>query len=289
MDTGIKSLVCEISTSPQKMKAYNINKEWVLQKIEETIKYAKKASLYVAFFAVDSTRAEIDFLEKVYKKAVYECGADEVVVVDTVGISTPEQVYYLTKRVGKWLKDIPIMIHCHNEFGLGVACTLAGIKAGAKYAHVTINGLGEKSGNADLSEVVMASELLYGLKTNIDKKLLYETSKKVSEYSGIQVSKQKPIVGENIFKRDTGLAVHQLISYPSAVEAYNPEIIGREREILLGKKSGKASILFMLKKLGLSVSSENVNKILDQVKKLGIEKKSNITIEEFKEIVKSYN
>lgn len=107
----------------------------------------------------DATRTELDFLKEVYIKAVREGGADEVVIVDTLGVATPETMYFLTKKVKEWV-DVPVMTHCHNDFGLGVACTLSSVKAGEEYAQVTVNGLGEKTGNADLAKVAIAAHYL---------------------------------------------------------------------------------------------------------------------------------
>jgi isopropylmalate/homocitrate/citramalate synthase len=284
IDVGIKYITCEIATSPYKMKAYNFTPEGVLGKVIETLQYAKSRGLYTAFFAVDATRADLRFLESIYRKAVEEGKADEVVMVDTLGVATPETMFSLTRRLNEWV-NVPIMTHCHNDFGMATACTLFSIKGGAGCAQVTLNGLGEKTGNTDLAEVAIAAHL-YGIPLTIDMKKLYAAAKLVEEISKIPISPLRPVVGENVFKRETGVAVAQLISYPPAVEGYSPELLGRAREVLLSKKSGKTSVEYKLEKLNLSATPTQVDEVLKKVKELGVRNKGLVSDGEFKDIVK---
>jgi isopropylmalate/homocitrate/citramalate synthase len=283
-DVGIRHIVCEIPTSSYKWKAYHFTQEGVIGKMMESLVYAKSKGIYTAFFAVDATRSDIQVLEMIYKKAVTEGQANEVVIVDTLGVATPETMFYLTKKVREWV-PVPVMAHCHNDFGLATACTLFSIKAGADYAQLTINGLGEKTGNADLAETVIASAL-YGLETNIDLKKICEVSKLVEKISKIKISPLKPVVGKNVFKRESGVAVAQLITYPPSVEGYSPEILGKRREILIGKKSGKSSIEYKLKGMGVSATPEEVEKILEGVKVFANRKKGLVSQKEFVKIVR---
>lgn len=283
IEVGVKHIICEISTSPYKMKAYNFTPEGVLTKILDSLQYAKSHGLYTAFFAVDATRADLSFLETIYTKAVEEGKADEVVIVDTLGVATPETMFYLTKKLREWVK-VPIMAHCHNDFGMGVASTMACVKAGADCVHVTLNGLGEKTGNADLAETAIAAKL-YEIPIDLDMRKLYPAAKLVERISKIPISPLKPVVGENVFKRESGVAVAQLISFPPAVEGYSPELLGREREALLGKKSGRRSIQYKLEKLGIKATPDQENEILLKVKELGMKKKGLVEDSEFKSIV----
>ena len=282
IDVGIKHIICEIATSSMKMKANNFTPENVITKMLDNLQYAKSRGLYTAFFAVDATRADLNFLETIYRTAVEEGRADEVVIVDTLGVATPETMFYLTRRLREWV-NVPIMTHCHNDFGMATSCTMASLKGGANCAHVTINGLGEKTGNADIAETVLAAKL-YGIDVNIDMKQLYPNAKLVEKLSKIPISPLKPVVGENVFKRESGVATAQLISFPPSVEGYSPKVVGREREIVLGKKSGKKSIEYKLEKMGLTATPNQVNEILTEVKKLGISKKGLVYSEEFKNI-----
>lgn len=284
IDVGVKHLICEIATSRIKMKANNFTEESVLKKVLDSLQHAKKNGMYVAFFAVDATRSDLKFLETVYRKAVEEGGADEVVLVDTLGVATPETMFYLTKKLRGWV-DVPIMTHCHNDFGMATACTMFSVKGGAYCAQVTVNGLGEKTGNADLAETAIAAKL-YGMDVDIDMKKLYQAAQLVAKKTNIPLSPLKPVTGENVFKRESGVTVAQLINYPPSVEGYSPEILGRDREILLSKKSGKKSIEYKLGKMNMSATSEQVDTILLAVKDMGLKKKGLVTDGEFEKIVK---
>jgi isopropylmalate/homocitrate/citramalate synthase len=284
IDVGVKHVICEIATSSYKMKANNFTPEGVLGKVLDSLQYAKSRGLYTAFFAVDATRADLGFLESIYRKAVEEGKADEVVMVDTLGVGTPETLFYLTRKLREWV-DVPIMTHCHNDFGMATACTLFSLKGGADCAQVTINGLGEKTGNADLAETAIAAKL-YGIPIHLNMKKLYSAAKIVEEISKIPISPLKPVVGENVFKRESGVTAAQLISFPPAVEGYSPELLGREREVLLSKKSGKKSVEFKLGKLNLQVSSAQADEVLRRVKELGVQKKGLVSDDELKDIVR---
>ncbi len=283
IDVGVKHVICEIATSPYKMDAYHFTPEDVLEKALGTLQYAKYRGLYTAFYAGDATRADLKFLETMYKKAVEEGKADEVVMVDTLGVATPETMFYLTKKLGEWVR-VPIMIHCHNDFGMATACTVASLKGGAEYAHVTLNGLGEKTGNADMAETAIAAKL-YGIPVSVNMKKLYPAAKLAEKLSRVPLSPLKPVVGENVFRRESGVTVAQLISFPPAVEGYSPELVGREREVLLGKKSGKRSVEYKLEKLGIQATADQVNEVVKKVKELGMKKRGLVTDNEFRSIV----
>ena len=282
IDVGVKHIICEIATSQLKMKANNFTPEGVLGKVLDSVQYAKSHGVYTAFFAVDATRADLGFLETVYRKAVEEGGADEVVIVDTLGVATPETMFYLTKKLREWV-GVPIMTHCHNDFGMATACTMFSLKAGASCAHVTLNGLGEKTGNADIAETAIAAKL-YGMDISIDMGKLVKAAKLAEKLTGIPISPLRPVVGENVFKRESGVAVAQLVSFPPAVEGYSPEVVGREREVLLSKKSGKKSIEYKLGQFGVQATPIEVDEILKKVKELGVQKKGLVSDGEFRDI-----
>lgn len=288
IETGVKHLVCEIATSPQKMKAWNLTEEVILKRIREAVSYAKQAGLYTAWFAVDASRANPDFLKRCYQAAVKDCGADEVVLVDTLGVATPEAMGHMTQLIKSWV-DVPLAVHCHNDFGLAVACTIACLKEGADSAHVTVNGLGEKTGNADLAELAIALHGLYGIETNLKLDKLPALSKLVESITKVPVSPMRPVVGGNVFTRESGLVVAQILAYPPSVEGYAPEVVGRSREIVLGKKSGKASIEYALQQANLEVAADRVDEIVTLVKTLGAQKKGLVTIDEFKQLVLDSN
>lgn len=284
LEADVDAVICEIATSDLKHKAYGLDKEKVMTRAVETLRYAKDHGLYTAFFSVDLTRSDLNFLKTINTAAVNEGKADELVVVDTLGVALPEAIYYLTKKFKEWFK-VPIHIHCHNDFGLSTACELAAMRAGAEWAHVTINGLGEKAGNTDLSELALSLYLLYGLDLGLKYDKLVSISKLVEQLSGVKMPPFKPVVGDNVFKRESGVTVMQLMSYPPSVESFEPELVGGKREIVLGKKSGKHSIEWKLKNLGINVPEDQIEPILSRVKALAEGKKDLVSDEEFKSII----
>lgn len=284
LEADVDAIVCEIATSDLKHKAYGLDRQKVLLRAVETLKYAKDHGLHTAFFSVDSTRSDLNFLKEINTAAINEGKADELVVVDTIGVALPEAMYYLTKKFKEWFK-VPIHVHCHNDFGLGTACELAAIMAGAEWAHATINGLGEKAGNADLSELALSLYLLYGLDVGLKYERLVAISKLVEELSGVKMPPSKAVVGDNVFRRESGVTVMQLISYPPSVESFVPELVGGKREIVLGKKSGRHSIEWKLKTLGMTVPEDKIETILSKVKTLSESKKALVSDEEFVSIV----
>lgn len=287
IETGIRHLVCETFTSPEKMKAWDINEEVVLKRVHEALSYAKNEGLYTAFFAVDATRTNLEFLKKVYQTAVYDCGADEIVLVDTLGVASPEAMGYLTKLVKSWV-DVPIAIHCHNDFGQAIGCTIAGLKEGAECAHVTVNGLGEKTGNTDLATLLLNLTGFYNVETNVDLTKLYDLSALVSELSNFPISPMAPVVGEKVFTRESGLVVAQMLSYPPSVEGYSPEIVGRKREVALGKKSGRVSIEYALKQYDMTFPDDRISDLLMDVKTEGIRKHGTLNKDEFIKLALKY-
>lgn len=283
IESGLESVQIEIPTSDFKMKAYGLTKDIVMERMIDAVTYAKEHGLKVAFFDVDMTRTPLEFLKEMYVAAVKEAHADEVVIVDTLGVALPETIFYLTSKLKEWVR-VPIQAHCHNEFGLGTAASLAAIKAGAEWVHVTVNGIGEPPFNTDLSEVAMALLLLYKKDTGLKYEKLVEISKLVQELS-FKMPPNKPIVGQ-VFKRESGLTVMQMNTYPPAIEPFPPWLVGGKREVVIGKKSGRHAIEWKLKELGISATREQIADILKRVKAKSIQKKGPINDEEFRSIAR---
>jgi len=277
-------MTLEISVSDMKLAAYGLDRNKVLERMLSALVVAKELGMRVAFMPVDLTRADLSFAEQVITRAVEEGHADEIVVVDTIGVTTPEAIFQLTKWIREWVA-VPLSIHCHNDFGLGLANSLAGLKAGATCVHVSANCLGERAGNVDLAEVVMTLQLLYGIDLGIRTELLVETARLVETLSGYALSLTKPITGERIFTRESGGVVQQLLSLPAAVEPYLPETVGLAREVVLGKKSGRFSILHALDRLGLEADDEAVDRALAEVKRRSNERHCLIGDDEFQQIL----
>jgi len=242
-------------------------KDFVIEKSVEAIEYAKERGLIVEFGAEDASRADLEFVVSLLK-AGEEANADRLTFADTVGVLRPERTAEIVKRLKKELKR-PIAIHCHDDFGLATANTIQAVINGANEFHATINGIGERAGNAALEEVTMALEFLYGLKLEINKERLYPTSKLVEKFTRIVVPPNKPIVGDNAFTHESGIHTSALLKDSRTYEPISPEIIGRKRVIVLGKHTGKASVEAILKELGYSANPQQLEEILARIKDLG--------------------
>src|SRR5207248_10860132 len=189
-----------------------------------------------AFFGVDSTRAQPDFYEQVYKSAV-EAGAKEVAVVDTLGIASPEAVAELVGRTVEWIgPDVPVHFHGHNDFGLATASAVAAVRAGASWVHGTINGMGERAGNANLAEVALALRALYGVESNLRLDRVRDVSARVRELSGYALEPWKPVTGETLFRRESGAVASQFHDPPS-IEPYSSRVVASQRSSVLGKET----------------------------------------------------
>jgi isopropylmalate/homocitrate/citramalate synthase len=281
----LKFTVIEIPTSEIKLKAYGIAPEEAIRRGTDAVSYAKKHGIYVAFFPVDSTRADLDFLKTIYR-ATLDAGADEVVVVDTIGACGPEAVEFLVGQVRDWLgPKVPVHFHGHNDFGLATACAIAAVRAGAGWIQGTINGMGERAGNADLGEVALALRCLYEVPVALDLARIREVSRIVRETSRYALEPWKPLVGENLFVRESG-AVASQFHIPEAIEPFSAELVGARREIVLGKKSGLDSVTLKAKELGLEVSEARRAAVLAAVKNKGISSRRLVTDSEFRQIVR---
>jgi len=285
VELGVPASVIESPISDLKLDAIGVDRETMLGRIERAVSFASGHGITVAFFGVDSTRASLDFYEQAYKRAV-EAGAKEVAVVDTLGIASPEAVEDLVGRTREWVGDgVPVHFHGHNDFGLATASAVAAVRAGARWVQGTINGMGERAGNADLGEVALALRALYGVETNLKLERVREVSRRVRELSGYQLEPWKPVVGETLFRRESGAVASQFHDPPS-IEPYSSELVGAERGIVLGKKSGIDSIRIKAEELGVELSEEGRRTVLDAVKRRGVEKRGLVSDEEFREFAR---
>ena len=281
---GARATIIETPTSDIKLKAYGISRDEAIRRAVEAIAYAKRQGLRVAFFAVDGTRTDLAFLQTVYHAAM-EAGADEAVVVDTIGACGPEAVEFLVRRVREWVGEaVPVHFHGHNDFGLATASAIAAVRAGATWIQGTINGMGERAGNADLGEIALALRCLYDVPVDLNLRKIREVSQVVRRAAGYEVDAWKPAVGENLFVRESGAVASQFHT-PEAIEPFSAELVGAHRAIVLGKKSGLDSISLKCQELGLVVSEEQRAAVLAAVKRKGTEKRGLVTNEELKEIV----
>jgi isopropylmalate/homocitrate/citramalate synthase len=284
VELGLEASVIESPISDAKLAALGVSQETMLERIRDAVSFAAERGIRVAYFGVDSSRADIAYLRQAYDTAV-GAGASEVVVVDTLGIATPEAAAFLVgevvDRVGS---GVPVHWHGHDDFGLATAAAVAAVQAGATWVHGTVNGMGERAGNADLLEVGLALEALYGIPTRLRLEKAHALASLVQRLSGTPLAAWKPITGENLFTRESGAVAAQFHD-PPAIEPYSSELVGASRGIVLGKKSGLDSIRIKVEELGLDVPEAQYAELLDAVKKLGTRKRGLVTDAEFRRLV----
>ena len=288
VELGTEQVLVEISTSETKMKAYGFTRQSVMERMSNAVKHARDHGMRVNFFAVDATRSDQNFLKDVYSAAI-ESGAEEISVVDTIGALAPEAVEILIRDISNHVgPDIPIHWHGHNDFGLATASAIAAVRGGASWIQGTINGMGERAGNADLCEVALALQCLYQVPVEIDLTKARDVSRLVRQAGGYPVDGWKPVVGENLYVRESG-AVASQFHIPEAIEPYSADIVNAERRIVLGKKSGLDSIRLKAEELGIEIAEDQRHSVLAEVKNFGTRAQRLVSNDEFRQIVAGQN
>jgi isopropylmalate/homocitrate/citramalate synthase len=284
LELGVRAAVVESPISDGKLAALGVSREAMLGRIRDAVSHATEQGMRVAFFGVDSTRAELEFVRAAYVSAV-EAGAAEVVVVDTLGIATPEAAAFLVNEVAERLDyEVPVHWHGHDDFGLATAAAVAAVQAGATWVQGTVNGMGERAGNADLVEIALALEALYGIPTRLRLEQGRELSRLVQELSGTPLAPWKAVTGDNLFTRESGAVASQFHD-PPAIEPYASDLVGATRGIVLGKKSGLDSIRIKVAELGLDVPEERYAELLEAVKQAGTKKRGLVSDSELRRLV----
>lgn len=288
VDCGAHGVVIEVPIGYPKLK-YQFKWTWenVLEKSIDCVNYAKQQGLYVVYFPYDTTRAREEDLTNLLTNMMKEAPPSSVGVVDTMGCAMPQTIQYLVRKVKKLTNGLPVEVHTHNDFGMAVATELAGIAAGAEVIHSCVNGLGERTGNAAAEELMMAMNILMGTKNDYKLDKLPELCKMVSEIAGVPLAANKPVTGIRNYTRESGIGVDLVIKEPLAMFATDPRYFGREGDVVLGKKSGKASVEYYLEKMNISLPEEKISQVLDKVKEKGTKEKRLVTSDEFKAIVDS--
>lgn len=283
VELGVRYTIIEAPVSDGKLAAYGMTREKVIDRITIAIRAAREAGIHVCFFGVDGSRADPAFLREVYVRAV-DAGAAEIAVVDTIGVATPEAAAHLVREACAWTGGVPVHWHGHDDFGLATAAAIAAVGAGASWVQGTVNGMGERAGNADLVETAMALAALYDVEVSLRFDRAREVSALVRERSGYTLEPWKPVVGDTLFTRESGAVASQFHD-PPAIEPFSSELVGAQRRLVLGKKSGLDSIRIKLDELALQASDEGQADLLRQVKDLGARKKGLVTDEEFRALV----
>lgn len=280
----VEGIICEGPIGYPKLKQFNWTYDQVIQRAVDAIDFAKKHGLWTAFFGVDGTRAEIPFFKRILKAVSEQAHPDSFVVVDTFGCATPEGFGKLVREIKSTVKE-PLEVHTHNDFGLGVATSIAGVENGASVIHTSVNGIGERSGNASFEEVAMTLKYLYGQPVRFNFSKFKELSNLVQGFTRFLLAPNKAIVGERVFTREAGISIAGWMKYNLGSEAYLPDIVGNKHGVFLGKKSGMHSIEWKLRELGIRATEDQMNQMLAEVKRRSEEKKSNIEDAEFIGIV----
>lgn len=268
LDADLEYVHTFIGTSPShrdyKLK---MSKEKIIETAVTAVEYAKDHGLAVEFSAEDATRTERDFLIEVFDNVV-SAGTDFLDVPDTVGVLTPVLTHELITDLKNNFKT-PLSVHFHNDFGLATANTLTAIECGANQAHVTVNGLGERTGNCSLEELVVTLKVSYGIDLGLDTTRLYSLSNLVGRFTGVKMPVNKPIVGDNAFAHESGIHVHGILNNSSTYEPISPEMVGHSRRIVLGKHTGANALKSKLKEYHIDLDDNQFSRVFDEIKSLG--------------------
>lgn len=247
-------------------------RKWVLEHVSKATKYAKSHDLYVSVNAEDASRAAPGFLTE-YALNALDAGADRMRFCDTVGVLDPFRTYDAVRRLVDEV-GLDIEMHTHNDFGMATANAIAGIKAGAKFVNTTVNGLGERAGNACLAEVVMALKHIEGIDLGIDTTRLRAISQYVADASQRPLPVSKAIIGDNIFAHESGIHADGVLKNPRTYEAFSPDEVGGERQILVGKHSGSHTIHFKFAdEFGIELPDDLARDILARARDLALKRK----------------
>ena len=278
IDAGVDEVPIFIATSDFRLKyQLRMTRDEMLTRLTECIEFGREHGLVIDYIAEDSTRSDMEFLCQAFQTAI-DAGADKICVADTVGFVRPEVMKHIMREIKSrlWTKSkykVPMSVHCHDDFGLANANTLAAIEEGVTYPQVCVNAYGERAGNAAFEEVVMALEELYGIDTGIETEKLYGLSRLVEKNFIIPIPLHKAICGDNAFTHSSGIHSHGQLTHSMTYEPISPSKVGRKREFHLGKFVGRHFVEYLLKMGGVNATPEQARDITDRVKKTHEEQK----------------
>jgi isopropylmalate/homocitrate/citramalate synthase len=288
LECGVDGIILELPVGIPRLKHQfsGWTEDDVVEKASHWAKYAKSKGLEVVLFPMDCTRSRPEFFTRVLEEVGALPEIDGVSIVDTSGSLTPQAGVYLVNHI-KDITNKRVEIHTHGDFGMAVATSLACVTAGAEVVHVSVAGLGERTGNTPLDETAVSAKTLYGLESNIKFDKLFDVSNEVIRRSKFRIAQSKPLIGQYTFTRESGMGVNLIREAPLAMFGVNPKWLGRQPDYVLGKKSGLMSVEMKLDDLGMDpLGEDDAMKVLMEIKRLSLEKKGLVTDEEFKSIVK---
>jgi homocitrate synthase NifV len=287
IECGVDAVAISISSSDIHIEhKLRKSREWVLESVKTSVDYAKGFNLYVSVNAEDASRSDMEFLLQ-FARTAKEMGADRLRYCDTLGILDPFETFMRVKTIIDII-GIDVEMHTHNDFGMAIANAIAGIKAGATYVNTTINGLGERAGNASFEEFVMALKYLENVDLGIDTHLFREISEYVATASGRFIPAWKPIVGANLFLYESEIRATNVMKNSNTFELFGPEDVGLERKIILGKYSGVNTVLSKLGLLGYKATPKEAEEIANIIRAKSIAMKRSLYDSEISETYKSY-
>jgi len=279
LDCDVDSVAISLSSSDIHIEHKLMkSRQWVLEKITESIEHAKSHGLYISCNAEDASRADRDFLIQ-FAQTAKDAGADRVRFCDTLGIMEPLKTYKVIKDLIDHV-HLPVEMHTHNDFGMATANAVAGIQAGATFLSTTVLGIGERTGNAPLEELVMASLYILNIDPLIETARFREIAEYVAKASGRNIPDWKPVVGKNCFVHEAGIHADGVIKCASNYEAYAPETVGLERGISIGKHSGRHTVISALSKNGIEVDDKSATEILELVRSSSVALKRSLSDKE---------
>ncbi|MDA4121468.1 MAG: hypothetical protein OK404_03565, partial [Thaumarchaeota archaeon] len=223
----VEGIICEGPVGIPKLRQFGWTYDQVIDKAVDAVGYAKEHGLWTAFFGVDGTRADPAFLTRIFSEVSKQAHADSFVVVDTFGCASPEGFGKLVARIRKAVKE-PLEVHTHNDFGLGVAVAVAGLQNGASVVHTSVNGIGERAGNASFEEVAMALKFLYGQPVKLKFPMFKGLSELVQKHTRFPLAPNKAVVGDRVFTREAGISIAGWMKYNLGSESYLPEVVGNK-------------------------------------------------------------
>lgn len=287
LECGVDSVAISISTSDIHINhKLRTTREWVLENMTKAVAYAKQEGVYVSVNAEDASRSDLDFLIKFGREAK-AAGADRLRFCDTVGVLEPFKTYEMISRLIEAI-GMDVEMHTHNDFGMATANALAGVKAGARFVGVTVNGLGERAGNAALEEVAMALKCLYGVDLGVNTRDFLNLCEYVARASGRPLAVSKPIVGANTFAHESGIHADGVIKDPSTYEVFSPEEVGLQRQIIIGKHSGSKAVMLKFREYGIDLSKEETDELLALIRSVTVDMKRTLFDKELMYIYEDY-
>ena len=276
IDAGVKAVDVSLSVSDIHIQnKLRKSRDWVREQLKRALDFAKHHDLYVSVGGEDASRADLEFVAELMATAK-ELGADRFRFCDTLGILDPFTTYEKVKFLRQHV-DFDLEVHTHNDLGMATANAIAGIKAGARFVNTTVNGLGERAGNAALEEVVMALKHACGVDPGIDTRQFVEVSRFVGQASCRPVPEWKAVVGERVFSHESGLHADGVLKNPNNYEGFSPEEVGLSRYMVLGKHSGSHGLIHRLEALGIELGRLEANLLMDQVRSISQRNKRPLT------------